>query len=265
MRAGKGKENMKSALLTTSSVNMTSSSSTGGMGSAGSMVCRAKLLSLRSRYVISGWSLLRKQQKMKEIPRPLLFLGAMAETLRVPPCWALDPGERGERRLWQLPCSAALLRPAERRNRSHPHTQRGGEEGRPFTCQIFLLRFDIYGPGNLEDCANSKDAFACLVRMPSEQEVTPHSRLCTGTGPDPLPSLQIPAQTLMMSPRCAAPVSPEARPASDSVWLIWDAVTKSSWMHNASQQIKTSYRSRSPELQSTEISYITPAHSEKHS
>lgn len=70
---------------------MTSSSSTGGMGSAGSMVCRAKLLSLRSRYVISGWSLLRKQQKMKEIPRLLLFLGAMAKTLGVPPSWALDP------------------------------------------------------------------------------------------------------------------------------------------------------------------------------
>lgn len=43
--------------LTTSSLNMTSSSSTGGMGNAGSMVWSAKLLSFRSRYVISGWSI----------------------------------------------------------------------------------------------------------------------------------------------------------------------------------------------------------------
>lgn len=94
---GAGQRKIKSILLTTSSVNMTSSSSTGGMGSAGSMVCRAKLLSLRSRYVISGWSLLRKQQKMKEIPRPLLFLGAMAKILCVPPSRALDPeGKRRE-------------------------------------------------------------------------------------------------------------------------------------------------------------------------
>lgn len=118
---GEGKENIRSALLTTSSVNMTSSSSTGGMGSAGSMVCRAKLLSLRSRYVISGWSLLRKQQKMKEIPRPLLFLGAMAKTLHVPPRWALDPGERGQRRLWQPPHSAAL--PSCREEESEPPTR----------------------------------------------------------------------------------------------------------------------------------------------
>lgn len=133
VRAGKGKENIKSALLTTSSVNMTSSSSTGGMGSAGSMVCRAKLLSLRSRYVISGWSLLRKQQKMKEIPRPLLFLGAMAKTLRVPPCWALDPGERGERRLWQLPCSAAL--PSCREEESEPPTH-SARRGRRETVYV---------------------------------------------------------------------------------------------------------------------------------
>lgn len=69
----------RSLRLTTSSLNMTSSSSTGGMGNAGSMVWSAKLLSFRSRYVISGWSLFRKQQKMNEIPRPPLFLGAIAE------------------------------------------------------------------------------------------------------------------------------------------------------------------------------------------
>lgn len=105
------RKNIKSTLLTTSSVNITSSSSTGGMGSAGSMVCRAKLLSLRSRYVISGWSLLRKQQKMKEIPRPLLFLGAMAKILCVPPFWALDPEgkRREEARAAVLQCCAPVL------------------------------------------------------------------------------------------------------------------------------------------------------------
>lgn len=113
---------------------MTSSSSTGGMGSAGSMVCRAKLLSLRRRYVISGWSLLRKQQKMKEIPRPLLFLGAMAEILCVPPCWALDPGERGERRLRQLPRSTALPSRGEEEE-SEPPT-RSARRGRTETVYM---------------------------------------------------------------------------------------------------------------------------------
>lgn len=111
-KKGEKKRKIKSILLTTSSVNMTSSSSTGGMGSAGSMVCRAKLLSLRSRYVISGWSLLRKQQKMKEIPRPLLFLGAMAKILCVTPSWALDPeGKRREEAQAAAPQHCAPIPP----------------------------------------------------------------------------------------------------------------------------------------------------------
>lgn len=120
------------------------------------MVCRAKLLSLRSRYVISGWSLLRKQQKMKEIPRPLLFLGAMATILCVPPSWALDPA--GKRRVQARAAAPQRCAPVPRweEESSHPRARHGGEEQRRFSCQIFLLRFDVYSPGNLDDHANEK-------------------------------------------------------------------------------------------------------------
>lgn len=37
---------------------------------------------------------------------------------------------------------------------SHPRARHGGEEQRRFSCQIFLLRFDVYSPGNLDDHAN---------------------------------------------------------------------------------------------------------------
>lgn len=118
------------------------------------MVCRAKLLSLRSRYVISGWSLLRKQQKMKEIPRPLLFLGAMATIPRVPPSWALDPA--GERRAEAGAAAPQRRAPVPRweEEPSHPRAPHGGEEQTQLSCQIFLLRFDVYSPGNLDDHAN---------------------------------------------------------------------------------------------------------------
>lgn len=197
---------------------MTSSSSTGGMGSAGSMVCRAKLLSLRSRYVISGWSLLRKQQKMKEIPRLLLFLGAMAKTPGVPPSWALDPEGEEKSGGWSG-------RPAKgRRNQSHPRARHGGEERRRFTCQIFLLGFDVYGPGNLDELRR----YICLPCAEASSGREKCHRPCGERSPGPPPLLQIPANS-HRPPRAVA-----ARPAPVSVQpgvrQIWQAAARNSWM-----------------------------------
>lgn len=72
----------------------------------------------------------------------------------VPPSWALDPA--GERRAEAGAAAPQRCAPVPRweEEPSHPRAPHGGEEQTQLSCQIFLLRFDVYSPGNLDDHAN---------------------------------------------------------------------------------------------------------------
>lgn len=192
---------------------MTSSSSTGGMGSAGSMVWRAKLLSLRSRYVISGWSLLRKQQKMKEIPRPLLFLGAMAKILCVPPSWALDP--KGKRREEAQAATPQRCAPVPPRGGGIKATHALGAEGKSgdgLRAKYFCSDLTFTVLATLTTARIKKMRLLCLVPKPAAAGGTRrHPRRERGPGPPPL--LQISANPRQPSRAVAA------RPAPVSVRL----------------------------------------------